>query len=64
MAIGSLQEVRGVPMSDKLRDAIDEIQGYVDDGEPVPIYCSEELQAVLEAAWRYWDLQDEEYDGS
>ena len=49
-------------MNDKLRDAIDHIQDKLDNGELVDYTDAEELKAVLDAAWRYWDLQDEEYD--
>lgn len=50
-------------MSDKLRDAIDHIQGKLDAGELIDYTDDVELRLVLNAAWRYWDLQDEEYDG-
>lgn len=50
-------------MSDKLRDAMDHIQGKLDAGELIDYTDAEELKALLEAAWRYWDLQDGEYDG-
>lgn len=49
-------------MSNKLRDAIDEIQSYVDNREAVPVFCFEELQEVIEAAYMYWDLSDEDED--
>lgn len=50
-------------MSDKLRDAIDHIQDKLDDNQLIDYSDARELQMVLEAAWCYWDLQDEEYDG-
>lgn len=50
-------------MNDKLRDAIDHIQDKLDNGELIDYTDSEDLQMVLEAAWRYWDSQDGEYDG-
>lgn len=50
-------------MSDKLRDAIDHLQDKLDAGELIDYTDDEELKAVMEAAWCYWDLQDEEYDG-
>lgn len=49
-------------MTDKLVDAIDHLQDKLDNGEPIDYTDSEELKAVLEAAWRYWDLQDGEGD--
>lgn len=49
-------------MSDKLRDAIDNIQGLVDDFQEVTVSDYEDLQKVIEAAWRYWDMCDEDDD--
>lgn len=51
-------------MNDKLRDAIDHIQGKLDNGELIDYTDSEDLQMVLEAADRYWeDRYNEGYDG-
>lgn len=51
-------------MNDKLRDAIDHIQDKLDNGELIDYTDTEELKAVLEAAWRYWDsTYNKEYDG-
>ena len=59
-------------MGDELRDAIDHIQDridnkelidYIDDVEMKLVLDDVEMKLVLDAAWRYWDLLDEEYDG-
>lgn len=47
-------------MNDNLRDAMDRLQDKLDNGELIDYTDDEELKLVLEAAWRYWDLQDEE----
>ena len=46
-------------MSDKLRDAIDNVQSQIDNDEVLGVDGYEELQLILEAAWAYWDLLDE-----
>lgn len=46
-------------MSDKLRDAIDNVQSQIDNDEVLGTDSYEELQLILEAAWAYWDLLDE-----
>lgn len=46
-------------MSDKLRDAIDNIQNKLDNDQLIDYRDAEELQLVLEAARQYWDLCDE-----
>lgn len=45
-------------MRDKLRDAIDHIQDKLDNGELIDYTDDVELRLVLNAAWRYWDLQE------
>lgn len=49
----------------KLADAIDHIQDRIDNKELID-YVDDvddvEMKLVLEAAWRYWDLLDEEGD--
>lgn len=50
-------------MNDKLRDAIDHLQDLISSGQLIDHTDHRELEAVLEAAWRYWDSQDGEYDG-
>lgn len=42
----------------KLSEAIDALQEIVDAGEPVPVYCHDDLELVLGAAWMYHDLRD------
>lgn len=44
----------------KLSEAIDTLQSFVDGGLPVPVYCHEELCMVLEAAWMYHDLREDD----
>lgn len=43
---------------EKLESAVAEIQEYIDRGEPVPAYSHEELQLVVTAAWKFWDLEN------
>lgn len=47
-------------MSNVLRDAIDHIQGKLDNDELIDYTDAEELQMIIEAAYRYWDQCDEE----
>ena len=42
---------------DNFQDAIDHIQAKLDDNQLIDYTDAEELTLVLEAAWRYWDLQ-------
>lgn len=49
-------------MTDKLRGAIDHLQGKMDDCQIIDPSDHEELEAVLEAAWKYWDIAYAEGD--
>ena len=40
----------------KLSDAIDHLQDKLDDDQLIDYTDREELEVVLEAAWKYWDL--------
>ena len=41
----------------KLEDAIDHLQAKLDDNQLIDYTDAEELTLVLDAAWRYRDLQ-------
>lgn len=44
----------------KLTDAIDHLQAKLDDNQLIDYTDHPELEMVLEAAWMYHDLTDEE----
>lgn len=46
-----------------LLDAIDHLQGKLDNDELIDYTDKAEVQAVLDAAYRYWDLNDDEERG-
>lgn len=44
----------------KLSDALDHLQAKLDDSQLIDYTDHEELESVLNAAWKYYDLGEED----